>query len=811
MNNSREGFIVDEATLEAMVSAEIQKHFPSIANLNLTHQKYLTLQVGRRTDIKIDGLKQEKVTGRLDVLLSFDDKPLAILELKSPGESLTEDDRNQGLSYAKLLTPQAPLLIVSNGEEAEFYQTFDGEIWNPTTKDEEAVRALFSHALSSAADERKEAVRLLLGKQPYVWNNLFRKYTEAALNQLEGAVDDYTHPLTKDFIIDRSIVSEITDSLIDEEPLLVLIGPPLSGKTNVLSQVCQASDADKLIPIYIDAQSTSYGIFQHIANQFTRELYIQVQPAEIRQWIFYGIQSIPGHFVIIIDGWTAGITGTLKEDIDELINFLQPEQSLSVLLSMDDTAFTEAKNISGRPTCSAIGRKAKVIQLNPLDDNEFQSACRLFYDQFLTSFHHGAQFNLDFRIPRFLRLIASWVNQSKSKAVVDKDYSQIKVIPSIASFLIFESWNQYISHPELEGFFQDLAKAYILDKDNRIDDPILTLMSHGKGHIVRATAEKVLGHEKINTLLSQGHVGIVRGPHGKVLVLPKIPEFLAAGASYVIADDCLSVCREKGFDDAYAMLVAESESFPYGDLVGTRAILKISNRDYDLANNFILKLLDDEPEKSRLSEGNRVSMYFEDIGKVNVYFGKGTNELVIGNTHPWNILSQLSSYAIRAVKDSADPQLMILATVGSYPKILIRPYPAPLKQTPGFYVHDISEHGSVLCHKSGIIEPITFAMQCGFYHVPKDMLRLCLFAEKNKLFFLAHRLNMAALSVEECVHKDVAQASKNAQKILRPVVRDLIETVHVDGQQSGKKIGKIGRNEPCPCGSGKKYKKCCGQ
>ena len=22
---------------------------------------------------------------------------------------------------------------------------------------------------------------------------------------------------------------------------------------------------------------------------------------------------------------------------------------------------------------------------------------------------------------------------------------------------------------------------------------------------------------------------------------------------------------------------------------------------------------------------------------------------------------------------------------------------------------------------------------------------------------------------------------------------------------------KVGRNEPCPCGSGKKYKKCCGQ
>ena len=26
-----------------------------------------------------------------------------------------------------------------------------------------------------------------------------------------------------------------------------------------------------------------------------------------------------------------------------------------------------------------------------------------------------------------------------------------------------------------------------------------------------------------------------------------------------------------------------------------------------------------------------------------------------------------------------------------------------------------------------------------------------------------------------------------------------------------KRVNKIGRNEPCPCGSGKKYKNCCGK
>jgi preprotein translocase subunit SecA len=31
------------------------------------------------------------------------------------------------------------------------------------------------------------------------------------------------------------------------------------------------------------------------------------------------------------------------------------------------------------------------------------------------------------------------------------------------------------------------------------------------------------------------------------------------------------------------------------------------------------------------------------------------------------------------------------------------------------------------------------------------------------------------------------------------------------GPVDGAKDKKVGRNDPCPCGSGKKYKKCCGR
>ena len=37
--------------------------------------------------------------------------------------------------------------------------------------------------------------------------------------------------------------------------------------------------------------------------------------------------------------------------------------------------------------------------------------------------------------------------------------------------------------------------------------------------------------------------------------------------------------------------------------------------------------------------------------------------------------------------------------------------------------------------------------------------------------------------------------------------KEPLEVTKIDPKYNGKKIS---RNEPCPCGSGKKYKKCCG-
>ena len=63
----------------------------------------------------------------------------------------------------------------------------------------------------------------------------------------------------------------------------------------------------------------------------------------------------------------------------------------------------------------------------------------------------------------------------------------------------------------------------------------------------------------------------------------------------------------------------------------------------------------------------------------------------------------------------------------------------------------------------------------------------------------------------ETLHSDLgrekeAREVRDRLKKIRGGVSDLTDTE----PQVPVRVTKVGRNEPCPCGSGRKYKKCCG-
>lgn len=76
-------------------------------------------------------------------------------------------------------------------------------------------------------------------------------------------------------------------------------------------------------------------------------------------------------------------------------------------------------------------------------------------------------------------------------------------------------------------------------------------------------------------------------------------------------------------------------------------------------------------------------------------------------------------------------------------------------------------------------------------------------------------------AMNEAIQDDVVRYIYHVNVITQPQVNDRLESAstnnpNVDGTDENQKLPaesgeEVGRNEPCPCGSGKKYKNCCGK
>src|SRR5262245_53251852 len=125
-----------EADLEAAIRHTIARVFPELASDEIRHQTKFSFTFGRAT-IDVDSANAYAKQARADIILYRGTAPLAVLELKREGSPLTTEDDEQGLSYARVINPMAPLVIVTNGEEVHILDSYTGK-----TLDEVSISAV---------------------------------------------------------------------------------------------------------------------------------------------------------------------------------------------------------------------------------------------------------------------------------------------------------------------------------------------------------------------------------------------------------------------------------------------------------------------------------------------------------------------------------------------------------------------------------------------------------------------------------------------------------------------------------------------
>jgi len=121
-----------EAELQANFGPKLRRALPLFpANFKFEH--FIHIKIGHR-DLSLDGLdpKKNSVSGRYDLLVLLEEKPVLLAEFKAPSTALTEEDVDQALSYARAHKPPVPLVLVTNGTDNILRQAYD--IVDPNVK-----------------------------------------------------------------------------------------------------------------------------------------------------------------------------------------------------------------------------------------------------------------------------------------------------------------------------------------------------------------------------------------------------------------------------------------------------------------------------------------------------------------------------------------------------------------------------------------------------------------------------------------------------------------------------------------------------
>lgn len=708
-----------EADLEARVRTAIKVAFPWLPDGAIKHQIKFSFKFGRQT-LVVDAGKS-RAEARLDILLEMDGKPLAVMELKRPSIKLTDDDGAQGLSYARLVQPPAPLVVVTNGKEVTVLETSTGKPWQPASASDDAFVALMAQASRVASADIRHAVETLMGTSPNAWMQAVRYVSADTINELTASRDEPALPFLADFLTPRGATHQLWRHLIAGDRLLVLEGPPLSGKSNVLRELClRTTQSDSIAILYVET-GVGLGALQTVADALSRSLSWPVSPNNARDWLIRVSHHEGVRLVLAFDGIQTTDPTSVREIEDLSSGTFGP--SLSVVVAMDEAVSQSVLMAANQRAPSPLGRRSKLVRVGNLGEGEFKLARELLGRRrlFLMS---GADMAPEYREPWVLRTICS----SAQAALKCKAETQAVSLPSLLGLRLLELVRKrFVDVPELRRMFRGLAHSMIADAQDTTRPAELVLQQLEMGVIRRGAARSELEPDDLQWLIDHGFVRPGMHDDAGATILVRLPELLASEMAYALADELVKR-RQEDLDETAAWISGAASNLPLGEVVAAQAIVDVANRSSGLPVGLISALVDMPPEREVLDAGGRYAMMLPNGTMVDIAFeadGKGfvvidgeQHEIDLGaeeqitykNIHPWLILSHVASIPFEVEGEHGmereDPNLLL--QIGTCPMPLRgNRGPDSLRMLP---TTDFPGGVSTVHPDAGIIEPITLGI-----------------------------------------------------------------------------------------------------
>lgn len=714
-----------EADLEAAIHGVLKKAFPWLPAHAIRHQTKFSFNFGGKK-IEIDGSRSSRAEARADILLYKDEKPLAVLELKRSGISLAPSDDAQGLSYARVLDPPPPLVIVTNGDDLHFIETYSGKPWQPSQYSEQAFHDLVTNAAKIAASDRKLAVDTLMGTNATVWQQAVRHTSTDILTELNASWEKPAFPFVKNFLLPRKATAKAMKLMSNNAKLIFIEGAPLVGKSNVLREITlRTMQNSEISTLYIEG-GVGPCILQTLADTLTRSLAWPVSPDEVRNWLIHVSQVDNGHKLLLaIDSLNIDDIDSRKE-IEDLSSSTFSE-GLALMVALNDTV---AEQLVSTPNCrsaSAIGRRAKRITVKPLDDREFKIAQEvLSRDQIYLM--RGAYATPEYRQPWVLRAISAPVLEQ----IEQRKTNHSAMMPPLLGLNLIAIARERFTDEKTRRFFRAISNALLIDHRDQHRDHSLVLESCETNLVQRKELNNHLDTTEMQWLIDHGYLRPAMHISGEPVLYIRLPELLASEVARLLADELITLARTD-HRKASTWIAGVASNLPIGDVIAAQAIFDAVQRQCGLPFGLIKDLLETTPKKECVAPGTRMATHYPGVGLVELSIDKDGSAVVdidghlhafdhdeddrgyiYSNIYEWLILSHLAAMPFKMdIADSdrqerVDPQILLI--VGTADIVLRKPGGSPGMRS--VLTHDLSEFGigSIVCHKAGIVEPITYSI-----------------------------------------------------------------------------------------------------
>jgi hypothetical protein len=324
-----------------------------------------SLKIGRQSLIvgQPKTRKSSTLGARLDILVQRNGRNLLIVETKADGLQLTDDDRDQAISYARLVHPIAPYAVVTNGMDYKLYDTVTKTQIKPIDIKVSGLE------ITLPDDAIIEAQSLFLTVSSSNLITFCRSQVTSELRIVKGALTDGRKYVPELHVPRESVLKEVMEFYHSPLPGLIIIGHSGTGKTSEMCWLAEYLLNNEKPILFFNGFALETGLLEGIASEFSWTFNGSDQPIQIVK----RIAKLAGseRLTVIVDAIDEWMYTSREQHLGALLRAAE-HNNVKFILSCKTSAVEQFISARGnRTNFDILSRKLKI---GAFSDREFHYA-----------------------------------------------------------------------------------------------------------------------------------------------------------------------------------------------------------------------------------------------------------------------------------------------------------------------------------------------------------------------------------------------------------------------------------------------------